>query len=448
MRYQPSLLLIVALLVAVSGVAAQDATTFTVRIENVSAFPLADVVTDSGVFAVPNGAEEAGPATPGQFYTFDITANPGDVLTFATMWAQSNDAFYSPDEAGIALYDAEGNPISGDVSDQVLLWDLGTEVNEEPGVGVNQAPRQEAPNTGEVENGVVLPISDVADGYTYADIIGVTVESTGENAFTVTITNTSPEDLGGYPGVLSPGAYIVHSGDASGALFTQGERDYGYGLEQIAEDGPPARLGATLSGMLATPITPGVFVTFDPAANPNPLFELGTPDYGMGLEAIAEDGMPTTLAESVDGQFSSTGVFSEPMGDDMMTEEMMPMPGPAFPGLHYEFSIEAVPGEALTFATMYVQTNDIIFAPDGMGIALFDAEGNPINGDVTDQLLVIDAGTEVNEPIGEGATQAPRQEAPDTGADENGNVVVYEADDFTATAQDFIRVVITPEGAM
>ena len=35
----------------------------------------------------------------------------------------------------IALFDASGRPISGDVSSALGLWDAGTEVNEEPGVG-------------------------------------------------------------------------------------------------------------------------------------------------------------------------------------------------------------------------------------------------------------------------------------------------------------------------
>jgi len=36
-----------------------------------------------------------------------------------------------------------------------MLFDAGTEKNEEPGVGPNQAPRQKAPNTGDAENGKV-----------------------------------------------------------------------------------------------------------------------------------------------------------------------------------------------------------------------------------------------------------------------------------------------------
>jgi hypothetical protein len=106
-----------------------------------------------------------------------VTAVPDDRLTFATMFVASNDLFFAPD-AGIALFDDEGAPFEGDVTDQVLLWDAGTEVNEEPGVGGSQAPNQPEPNTGTEEAGVVLLIGDVDDGFVYppiADVIRVTV---------------------------------------------------------------------------------------------------------------------------------------------------------------------------------------------------------------------------------------------------------------------------------
>ena len=66
-------------------------------------------------------------------------------------------------------------PLKGDVTDMIKLWDAGTEVNEEPGVGPNQAPRQAAANTGPDENGVVHIVDD---GYVYPavkDAIRVTV---------------------------------------------------------------------------------------------------------------------------------------------------------------------------------------------------------------------------------------------------------------------------------
>ena len=99
------------------------------------------------------------------------------MLAFATMFVQSNDLFYGPAISSIDLFPG-GNPVSGDITGQINLYDAGTEVNEEPGIGPNQAPRQTGPNTGPDENGSVLLISDVSDGFTYpavADIIKVTV---------------------------------------------------------------------------------------------------------------------------------------------------------------------------------------------------------------------------------------------------------------------------------
>lgn len=120
-----------------------------------------------GVFNTPVGAGEPGPATPGAAYEFEITAAPGEHLSFATMFVQSNDLFYAPDEGGVALFDDAGAPVSGDVTGQIMLWDAGTEVNQEPGVGPDQAPRQAGPNTGADENGVVQLVSD---GFTYPDV--------------------------------------------------------------------------------------------------------------------------------------------------------------------------------------------------------------------------------------------------------------------------------------
>ena len=93
------------------------------------------------------------------------------------MFVQSNDLFYAPDGKGINLFNADGSAISGDITGQISLWDAGSEVNEAPGFGANQAPRQAGPNTGADENGVV---QIVADGYSYpatADTILVTISA-------------------------------------------------------------------------------------------------------------------------------------------------------------------------------------------------------------------------------------------------------------------------------
>lgn len=402
--------IVTAMLAALSFTSfAQDETTFTVTIENVSGQAIG---TSSGVFNTPIGAEEPGPAFPESGYQFEINAEAGDYLSFATMLVQSNDLFFGPGETGIALFDDMGAPVTGDVTDQIILWDAGTEVNEEPGVGENQAPRQAGANTGETENGYVLNIEDVDDGYEYpavSDYISVTLEGGDAGVFTVTINNISGET--NLPGPLAPGVWVVHQDAAP--LFTVGARDRGQGLEGVAEDGAAAMLGTVLAGIgepLVGPISPGVFVIHQ---DPAPLFTTGEADRGEGLEAIAEDGNPAGYADLENG-----GIFNTPIG----AEE----PGPAFPGSGYEFTFTANAGDYLSFATMYVQSNDIFFGPLENGIALFDDMGAPVAGDVTAYVFAWDAGTEVNEEPGIGENQAPRQAGPDTGDDEMGAVVLLD----------------------
>lgn len=133
-------------------------------------------VSQSGAFPTPVGADAPSPLTPDHAYEFDITAKPGEKLSFATMFVPSNDLFYSPDEMGIALFES-GKPIDSDVTDQVMLWDAGTEINEEPGVGENQVQRQRGAGVGLVERETVVPISEV-NGYSYPNtsaVITVTI---------------------------------------------------------------------------------------------------------------------------------------------------------------------------------------------------------------------------------------------------------------------------------
>lgn len=107
-----------------------------------------------GVFNTPVGASAPGPIGPGAAYEFTITGKPGMKLSMTMMFGQSNDWFYAPPAQGISLFD-NGKPISGDVSSKFMLYDAGTEKDEEIGIGPNQGPRQKAVNTGEDEHGVV-----------------------------------------------------------------------------------------------------------------------------------------------------------------------------------------------------------------------------------------------------------------------------------------------------
>ncbi len=126
-------------------------------------------VVASGVFNTPVGDDKPGPALPGKAYEFSFAASPGQRLTVTTMFGQSNDLFFAPGDDGIALFEG-GEPIHGDLTGRLQLWDAGTEVNEEPGFGPNQAPRQAAPNTGPSERKPVRRVQDVNDGFAYPRI--------------------------------------------------------------------------------------------------------------------------------------------------------------------------------------------------------------------------------------------------------------------------------------
>lgn len=186
-------------------------------------------------------------------------------------------------------------------------------------------------------------------------------------------------------------------------------------------------------------LSPGMFVL----NQKNPLFTEGKAAKTNGLEAQAEDGNPAGLVSSLDKMHHASalhGVFNTPVG--------AMGPGPIGPGAAYEFSFSATPKMKLYMALMFGQSNDLFYAPDADGIALFDADGNPLNGDVTEKLVLWDAGTEVNEEEGVGPNQAPRQKTANTGAAENG--VVRRAKDvrFYGKNAELFRVTLTADNGM
>ncbi|TDI67042.1 MAG: hypothetical protein E2O88_08415, partial [Bacteroidetes bacterium] len=163
---------------------------FTVRIENVNQ-PKSFFASGAVPGLVMPGME--------QEFTFDAgpVTLPGAVtkLSLVTMFVQSNDLFFAPGEEGITLFDG-GNRVTGNVTDQIDLWDAGTEVNEEPGSGPNQAPRQSGPATGDDENGTVVLVSGNGDGFTYpavSEVIEVIIEALPdtETGFKVVVRNVS-----------------------------------------------------------------------------------------------------------------------------------------------------------------------------------------------------------------------------------------------------------------
>ena len=201
----------------------------------------------------------------------------------------------------------------------------------------------------------------------------------------------------------------------------------------------PEGMEASNGAKVPFALSPGMFVLSDKKAA---LFTEGKPAR-KGLEMQAEDGDPSGLAASLAEMHHSSnlhGVFNTPLG--------MMAAGPIRPGESYEFTVNAVPGMKFFMTQMFGQSNDWFYAPGANGIALFDGKGKPVDGDVTDQFYLWDAGTEKNEEIGIGPNQGPRQKGPNTGEDEHG--VVYRVNDarWTAKNSQFFRITITPEGGM
>lgn len=198
----------------------------------------------------------------------------------------------------------------------------------------------------------------------------------------------------------------------------------------------PAGMTASNGEKFPFALSPGLFVL---SAKNGVLFTEGKPARKNGLEMQAEDGDPSGLVKSFEAMHHASnlhGVFNTPVG--------AMGPGPIRPGDSFEYTFTATPGMKLFTTMMFGQSNDWFYSPDANGIALFDAKGNPVSGDVTDKLVLWNAGTEVDEEIGIGPNQGPRQKGPNTGPAENG-VVRRVKDARWANNAQFFRVTITAE---
>ena len=186
-------------------------------------------------------------------------------------------------------------------------------------------------------------------------------------------------------------------------------------------------------------LSPGLWVLQDKKAG---LFTEGRAAT-RGLESQAEDGDPSGLAGLLTMSHHASslhGVFNTPIG--------MMGPGPIRPGDSYEFSFMASPGMKLSMTMMNGQSNDEFYAPSENGIALFDAKGAAISGDVTAKLILWDAGTEVNEELGIGPNQGPRQKGMNTGVDEHGVITRAKSEAIYTKNGELFRITITAEPGM
>ncbi len=329
---------------------------YTITVENVSVpYHYFEAGAEFGV----TGGDATPPAHPGETITVHFHAGPNHKLSFATMYGASNDWFYSPGDDGIELFPG-GSALEGDITSMIHLWDAGTEVD--------------GSTSDEEESNPVGMVSTMEEN------IQVLLEYNGESMFTLTI-NVLP----GSATPLSPVAWVVHSMDQH-PIFMEGELDYGMGLEALAETGNAGPLGEYLemhSGYVS-PVAPVLWAVHE--KDEMPIFTNNTPDRGEGLELLAETGNPGDLAASLIGMGYNAGAYAIPDGENSA--------GPLFPGDKYTFSIDAKPNQYLSIASMLGNSNDIFFAFSDTGIKLNFGNADQ---DITDEVMLWDAGTEVNE---------------------------------------------------
>ncbi len=430
------------------GPAAPSPHTFKLHVANIAPW----LALKSGTIDAKTDATSGG-AGPGQAWEATFTAGKGQHVSFATMFGESDDWFFGPGPEGIALYDDQGNAVSGDVTSQIKLWDAGTEVDEEPAVGPDTGPHQSSPTQGAADpNATVRELgTDIAltAGGTFtrpatSAMIQVTLTPIADRTFKLRIANVSTSttmhtSAGDLPIHLSPPLYAVHI--APGPLFTTDAADRGQGLELIAESGRNAMLATSLRALtgVPTPISPGVWAVH---RDPEPLYALGLPDRGQGLEHLAEDGNNTALGAAMTdlaaaGTVASAGVFDMPAGATAKSA--------ATPGHEFVLEVSALPGDHLSFATMFGVSDDWVFATRPEGIALFAPDGTPNTGDVSDAIGIYDVGTEVDEELAIGPDTGPQQPAPNTGA-ADANTLVREVSSavYGMPASAHLRVTLEP----
>ena len=215
----------------------------------------------SGIFDTPVDATEAGVAGPGASYEFTFMAMPGESLSLATMLVQSNDLIIATPEDGLSLFEAN-EPLVGDVSAMLRLWDVGSERNEAPGQGLTQAPRQ-GDMKGPMEGKVSLRKDGTRALPAAQALLEIMVTESG-GTFTLTLKNTS--GLSPLKTPLSPVFYALHEEGEN--TFMAGDIASA-GLELLAEGGDPSTLvtesmsaGLMAGAAGAAPFGPGAEVTF------------------------------------------------------------------------------------------------------------------------------------------------------------------------------------------
>jgi len=355
--------------------------------DNASIFSLENVTTlkdfvQSGTFEGQGSTGDI--IAPGESVRFTFNAAKGQTLMFATGYGYSNDLFFAPANPGIALYNADGTPVTGDVSSQVKLWDNGTRVNVKPGPSIA--------HPGTAENGSVTQVNGTdAQGNTYPEAsammkLNLTYDKT-KSEFTLSITNLSNNTANETP--FSPGVWVVSNvldGEVLNdkPFFIPGEKSSAE-LTKLAENGDEDQLQDVVedkTGIITT-LSPAVVVIY--TGDVNPIYALDAKDPGNGLKTLAQTGNVNPLKEALAKMPNVRNVYVA--GNSAV-----------YPGNKVEVQYSAYKGDKLTFATMFGYSNDWFYST-GSSVTALAAK------DITGDIRLLDDGSAVSQFPGAGNAQ-------------------------------------------
>lgn len=370
----------------------------TITIENIlDSKPL----VESGTF---KGAGNPPVIMPGQSVTIRFAAGKGQAISFAAMYGWSNDLFFAPDNPGIQLYGTDGQPMEGDVSSTIRLWDNGTRINQKPGMSVTH------PGTAEATPQNIMEIKGTdAQGNTYlsaSKLLKATLAYNGKSMFTLTLMNISGGTANETP--ISPGVWAISYAPGGNLLnptpIYESGKPSDHGLTNIAEAGDNMPLSKYLTDMtgIFTPLSPVIVVVYQ--GNTNPIYQTGEADRGEGLKDLAQMGDPTMLAAALKKKPAVKAVYvlKEPS-----TTVLLPRTGSTAGGKVTQ-QLELSNGDRIAVATMYGLSNDWFFATkDDLKESAFVKE----NGDLSSSIGLYDDGTAVNQYPGAGQGGDPIQES-------------------------------------
>jgi len=299
----------------------------------------------SGTF---RGEGNGGVIMPGEEFSFTFYAGKNQALMFATMYGYSNDMFFAPANPGITLFDKDGNPTTGDVSNQIKLWDNGTRQNQVPGADV------EHPGTAEALNVTEVPGMDAQENeYPAAsDMMKASLSyNSATSQFTITIRNNSASTTRTTP--FSPGLWAISNmnGDELAMkepFFTPGQKS-STEMTTLAETGNPTPLYEKVEATtgIITALSPAVVVVY--SGTTNPLYTLNERDGGAGLKELAQTGDGKKLKESLERMRGVDQVYI--IGNDAIA-----------PGENYEGAFIARNGYNISFTTMFGYSNDWFYS--------------------------------------------------------------------------------------